>query len=586
MPSNIWTYSGEAGKRLDSTVRPFDLPGAQVAFPALATEVWRWAVDLADIVPATEPFPEKGQVVSLVRNGVRFFRGHAMMPRQDGYKLGIQVVGPWHWMEKIPLSKAVTLDAASGGGSGQRATLGFPAQSLTTSLGTLIDRMIALGVPIVKGTIATTFNSIPITVNQGSCAQALTDLVRKVGDMAVWFDHSGSGFPILNITRRKTGLSVGTAAAVTLDVSQLAPEFQCIPEDDWRVSQVRVPYLDRAPNGSRRNQEQKSGTEETGHVLLLTASGEELDSFLPEEKLDSVNIRTLATNATTAQFLDFLNTADPLLANLRQKYGFAWYGGNVVGQYLTTHAVASGASLPYLNTKPTGSTTMAQLPTTAPMVKINGTPIVGTKHIVTSADAIPDWMRTENGITVHDAELVCEVFVTLQWDETDFPGGQPDHIPGLVEFAGQSGGLQNRYNTFGNTYDRISHFIYTSTVRVKLIDASYPALSTVYRQPSYTFIAPPAGFATGILEARNWTPHVGSVSLVEEECGATRYLGKVLNITGADPSFASMRAMIQSETLDLDSGTTRLALGPPAVLEFGTLLDQQETNPNQQIVYL
>ncbi|MCW1913740.1 hypothetical protein OJ996_09150 [Luteolibacter sp. GHJ8] len=583
MPSNIWTYSGEVGKRLDGNMRPFDPVGAQISFNALDSDIWSWSVDLADIVPGSEIYPEKDQVVSLFRNGQRFFRGHALMPRQDGYRIGVQVVGPWHWMNKIPLSKAVTLDAASGGGTSQRASIGFPAQSLTTSLGTLIDRMIALGVPIQKGTIATTFTSIPLTLRQGSCADAFVHLARKVGDMSMWIDYSGTGLPRLNITRRKAGLSVGTAEAITLDVSQLAPQFKCIPEDDWRVSLVRVPYFDRAPNGLRRNQEQKAGTPELGHELLLTASGDELDTFLPEEKLDSVQVKTMASNANAADMFAFLNTADPLLADLRSRVGFNWYR-NVARDVSAQHGVTTGTPLLYHDTNPSSFSTPVNFPTAPPVLKRkDGTTLAGVWHIVTNDATIPDWFKEENGITVEEVDLVAQTYVSIAWKSAE--GVLPVFSP-LDEYAAASQSKQGRHNLFASTYNMISHFIRQSTIRVKVLNASYPGLTTVYRQPSYTFISPPAGFAQGILEARNWTPHVGALTLEEEDCGGQRYLGRVINVTGADPTFATMRAMVQSETLALDTGTTTIALGPPARLEFPNLLDQQSTNPNNQIVYL
>jgi hypothetical protein len=580
----IWTYQGEAGKALDATVRPFAVEAARCRFAALEADVLSWVVKMPRLVPNVV-VPEEGQLVTLYRNGSRFFRGRALRPQQAGHAMACAVEGPWQWMEREPLSSAVTLHANSGGGTGARASYAFPAQSMTVSLTTLINRMIALGAPFTLGTIATTFSCLPVTLKQGSFAAALTELVRLIGDMAVWFDYSGTGNPSLNITRRLAGLAAGSAETVTIDARDLEPGgLNIVPQDELRVAQVRVPYLDRATNGSRRYQEQKSGTAEAGHVLLLTASGDELDTFLPDEKLDSVNLQTIPTNSTPAQFLTFLNAADPVLAKLRAKWGFQWYGANVVGQYLTSHAVANGSSLPYHNSAPSGSSVPAQFATTAPAVKINGVPIAGTKHIISNDATVPEWMRTENEITVYEAELVSEVYVTLQWDQEDFPGGQPN-IPGLIEFAGESGGVQNRWNTFGSAYERVSHFVYTSAVRVKLIDTAYSALTTVYRTPEYQFIAPPSGFAAGLLAARDWTPHKGSLAWKEAAAGGTRYLGKMVNVTNADPEWATMKAMIQSEELDLFSGVTRLQLGAPARLAFPSLLDQVRTHSNNQITF-
>lgn len=584
--ANIWTYQGEAGKALDATVRPFEGEAGRVIFKALDADVFSWQVTLAQLVRGSELVPQEGQLVSLFRNGVRFFRGRALLPEQNGYGISVAVEGPWQWMEREPLSSAVTLDAASGGGTGARASYGFATQSMTTSLTTLLNRMIALGAPFTLGTIATTFSCIPVTLKQGSFAAALTELVRLIGDMSVQFDYSGSGNPVLNITRRKSGLAEGSATVVTIDARQLeAGSFRVTPQDELRLAQVVVPYLDRAVNGARRNQEQKAGTAEAGHVLLLTASGSELDTFLPDEKLDAVNIQTIATNAGAAAMLAFLNTADPVLAKLRADFGATWYGGNVVGQYLTTHAVATGASLPFHSSAPSSSSVPNQQATIAPAFTVNGAPLSGVKHIITNGASVPDWFRSENGITVYDGEVVCDVYVSLQWQAADFPGGQPN-IAGLAAFVPScQTARENMWNTYGSTYESISHFIYRVVRPVKMIDVSYPVLSPVYRQPEYQFIAPPSGFAQGLLEARNWTPHKGTIGWKEQDAGGTRYMGKVVNLTNAETSFATMRAMIQSEEVDLANATTRLQLGAPARLSFPDLLSQVRTHSNDQIQF-
>ncbi|HRE15294.1 MAG TPA: hypothetical protein PLD37_13950, partial [Usitatibacteraceae bacterium] len=70
--------------------------------------------------------------------------------------------------------------------------------------------------------------------------------------------------------------------------------------------------------------------------------------------------------------------------------------------------------------------------------------------------------------------------------------------------------------------------------------------------------------ARQLYEERSTVPWEGSVSLEEEECGARRYLqDRVINLTGGRPEWASMRAVVQGETLDIATGTTTLKLGPP-----------------------
>lgn len=580
---NIWTYQGEVGGGLDGNVRSFEGESGRVVFQTLDADEFTWSVTLAQMVRGSELVPSEGQLVTLYRNGVRFFRGRALLPEQNGFGISCKVEGPWQWMEREPLSSAVTLHSNSGGGTGARASYAFPQQSMTVSLTTLINRMIALGAPFSLGTIATSFTCLQVTLKQGTFANALTELVRLIGDMSVWFDYSGSGNPSINITRRLSGLAAGSAEVVTIDARELEDgQFRVTPQDELRVAQVRVPYLDRATNGSRRYQEQKSGTAEAGHVLLLTASGTELDTFLPDEKLDSVNIQTLATNASNADTLAFVNVAEPFIKQLRMAYGTNWHGTSQSGLYASTFFMG-GASLSYHSTAPNNFATPATYPTIGKTFQVNGQTIGGTKYIVTSDTALPDWFRSDNGIIVYDATLTTDLVVKFEWQGSSAPIG---NLPGLAEYAARCRKLiENMYNLYGSGNPRVNYYVYGTSIPVKLIDISYQVLTTVYRRPDYQFIAPPSGFAAGLLGARNWTPHKGTIGWREQDAGGTRYMGKVVNLTNAEPSFASMRAMIQSEEVDLASGATRLQLGAPARLAFPNLLDAVRTHSNDQIIF-
>ncbi|QJE95951.1 hypothetical protein [Luteolibacter luteus] len=574
MPANIWSYAGEAGKRLNGNARPFTGDSAQFDFIALNIDRCRWEVPLRNFVPGAEEFPEEGQTVSFYRNSQRFFFGHALRPDRNGNRVNVDVVGPWHWLEKIQLTTAITLDAASGGGSGVRTTIGFPAQSMTVSLGTLIDRCIALGVPMIKGTIATCFACIPITLNQGSCAQAISELVRLIGDMVVSFDYTGAGFPVINITRRLAGLSVGSMSAVTLDASIFTPgQFKLTPMDELRASQVRVPFYDRGPTGARRYQEQKAGTAELGHVMILTASGKELDTFLPEEKLDGYVLQTAATSGTT--FKNWvLNKSGSIVA-----------AGQVAGippQSLPLNIGPVALSYQTYNQDLPG--TNKTIPIAGPKF-LNGqgqTVSTAGKNILVS-DNLPEWLKDQ--FVVEEVTVVCPVY--YEWRERNWPGGVWEQVPQWwysVQWAGDiAAGFKGSSST---NYASYRLFIHNAEIRAYLINASAPAGQQIYRQPDYTFIAPPAGFATGLLNARNWTPYQGTCGWMEQDCGAQRYANKLISVVGADPEFESMGAMVQSETLNIRSGVTTLRLGPPQRHSFRDLTQAVRSNSNDQVVFL
>jgi len=579
MPTNIWTYSGESGKRLTEAVRPFLGGGDAIEWNSLGLDRWTWSVPLKSLSPTTEEFPEEGQLVTLYRNGQRFFRGHALRPDQNDYSMSIDVVGPWHWLEKIPLTTAVTLDAASGGGAGVRTTIGFATQSMTTSLGTLIDRCIALGAPMIKGTIATTFSCIPLTVNNGSCADAIATLVRMIGDMSVWFDYStGSGHPYIHVSRRLSGLAAGSMADVTLAAADFTPgQFKVVSQDELRVSQVRVPYYDRGVTGARRFQEQKSGTEEIGHVMILTASGKELDTFLPEEKLDSYVLQTVATSGTALK--NWIMNRDGNIVSAGQLAGISPQSlplgiGPATLQYQT-----KSSDLPTLN-KSIPVAAVSFLNSQGQTVSTSG------KNILISP-SLPEWLKDQ--YTVEEVSIVGSLYYDYKESTYTSAGGTPTihQLPTWwysIQWTGtDDAGFRG---TSSSNYSGYELFTHNFEIPAYLINASAPSGSTIYRDPDYTFISPPSGFSAGLLAARNWTPYKGSCGWKEQDCGAVRYMGKTVSITGADAELATMRAMVSSERLSLSTGATRLTLGPPSRLAYRTLLEAVRPNPNEQIVYL
>lgn len=573
---NIWTYQGEAGKALDASIRPLDGSSVKILFPALGVEMASWFHRRRNLTEGGLALPQAGQVVSIFRDGARFFRGTALRPDFEDFTVGVQIAGPWKWLEDTGLSIDVTLAASSGGGTGPRATMGFPAQSMTTSLGALINRCIALGAPFTRGTIAATFACIPITINQRSCAVALSELVRLIGDMTVWFDHSGGGLPILNITRRRAGIS-GSATAVTLDAGDMEPgKFKVVPMDELRVSQVRVPFITRAPAGNRLYQEQRAGTAEAGHVLLLTASGEEVDTFLPNDKAQSYLMQT--TGVSGAALKTWVMNRDSNIVAAAQAVGL------------------TPAALP-INIGPAGlgyANPSSNLPNLNKTVSVPSTRFLNAagQNVSTSgmqllaSEALPEWLK--NQYTVVPVKVTGSLY--FEFKESDYDNRVltnsyqvPSWWYGVQWSSTDGAGFKGTNN---RDYSGYQVFIHNFELDAVLINTSVPAPTTIYEAPKYQFIQPPAGFAQGLLDARKDTPYQGILGWQEQECGATRYMGKVINVTGSDPAFASMRAMVQSEELDLESGRTTLRLGPPARHDFPSLLEQTPAFSAQQIVYL
>lgn len=71
------------------------------------------------------------------------------------------------------------------------------------------------------------------------------------------------------------------------------------------------------------------------------------------------------------------------------------------------------------------------------------------------------------------------------------------------------------------------------------------------------------GLAQTLYTARATAPHEGRITLTAAEAGAVSYLGAVVRLSHAErPEWSSMRALVQGESLRIDSGMTTVTFGP------------------------
>jgi hypothetical protein len=151
---------------------------------------------------------------------------------------------------------------------------------------------------ITGGSTVGTYFDIPrVTLNQSTCAQVISELVRLVPDTMTYFDYTNST-PTFNVVRR----AAATTRTLTIGTSPVE-DFDVNPMIELQVSQVVLPYVTRDTNGLTSYQTQSSGTAATGKVQVLTISGPELDTFLPNEYFDSA---TLTGFPLSTQFEDYV----------------------------------------------------------------------------------------------------------------------------------------------------------------------------------------------------------------------------------------------------------------------------------------
>jgi hypothetical protein len=109
---------------------------------------------------------------------------------------------------------------------------------------------------------------------------------------------------------------------------------------------------------------------------------------------------------------------------------------------------------------------------------------------------------------------------------------------------------------------------------------------TIYAPSDYSFIFPPSGLAAFLQAAQNWLPYEGNINLVQEDVGGTRYRGCKINVTNSASVWTSMGALVESETIDIQTGTTSINLGCPPRNDYRTIVDKIRKTSQDNIVYV
>jgi len=636
--SVAWTIQGEAGKTLDATVRTLEslaIDTASLNFRSLDADELTITISPKDVT--TTMVAELGQTVTLFRNGTRFFHGHVIdNPVQitsSGQTISIVIAGPWWWLDRINLTSSKT-DAT--GATADRMSYIFGTTSggvnLKTAIENLMDRAIVLGAPFQRGSVATFFDVPRITLNQCSCAQALSELIRLVPDTMTYFDYSTTP-PTMIVTRRSTAtvetLTVGTSPIESISIKPLW---------EMKVDQVVLDYNTRDVRGLTQYVAQTSGTAAPARIHKLTVSGQELDTFIPNSVYDRYNLKTTPASSTPAIFIV---GKDSDCAAAIKKYGFSEGSLPVgVGPYsIGTSGVATAKSTSYLLEDGT-------------FANISG------KYLITGENP-PSW---DTGYTFEKVTITGEIFYlfTASRNTSGFgstityyslPAWWYDipWVKKIVSAASETvGAYQYSYDFFskpfsisgylvngtkpftggtgtGNTTTQFTmpvgfetsdnYYVgakvqvgtnptntytittYVGSTRRATISGTFPVAMNgftftlidgcpIYKPADFSFIAPPAGLAANLKGAQDFVPYAGSIDLKEQDVGGTRYRGKVVNIANSFTAYSTMKALVSSESLDIKSGGTSIELGTPPRLDFRSFTDRIRRTPQDNFEYL
>lgn len=310
-----WYLKGESGATLDETQREMytlNIDSAGLKFGSMELDELTWSARTTDATGAGTIVPDSGQVVELWKDTERKFIGHVLYPRVGSKQIRIKAVGPWWWMTRIPLTDDQVDDT---GAIAERVNYVFPTGSHKDKIEALLNRAIAQGVPMRLGTVDATFDTPNMSLAEQNCAQAMAELMAWLPDAVMWFDYSdtsGSGLPIVNVSRRgnmdATTYAVGVDAVIDTDIT---------PRLDLEVTYSRLDYVIRnATTGKPQWATQFSGTEVTGKRQIVTVSGPEITDFLPPELAERVPIYTSSTTPGT-----ILTACFPELQKLFSKHG-------------------------------------------------------------------------------------------------------------------------------------------------------------------------------------------------------------------------------------------------------------------------
>lgn len=647
----VWTIAGEAGKAWNATAQTLAyraIDGAQLDFRSLDADTLTLAIVPEDFTTYT--MPELGQVIKLYRNGTLFFTGHVtdapFSVQANAQAVSVVVSGPWWWLERI---NYVTTQTDGTGATASRMTGVFgdatSGTNLKTAIETAIDRAVVLGAPIANiaggSTVATYFQVPRVTLNQGTCAFVMTELVRLVPDTMVYFDYS-TATPTMIVTRRGVAttrtLTIGTDPIESMDVR---------PIFEMKVEQVVLPYVGRDILGRTQFNSQSSGSAATGKIQVVTMSGPELDTFLPNDLFEKATVRTASS---IGQF----GVLGDRQFDAARELGLTTIGVSL-SNYVWSFAYTIGQlpSLGSFRTIPASSLSNAK-----------GDPVSPTGLYYTLGDNLPEWAIEEYGLIpvtlagtfydtwksetkyynaggYYESTEFYEIpawhpSVTLKLTESGYRGSRTEadsvklytgtinvtgylsatsyHWAGTVR-AGSGAttivlattasatddfyvGLTVTWRVTGGARFTDTITDYVGSTRAATLSQTWSAAQRpatgqtyelqghpLYRPADYTFIAPPANLAANLLAAQNFTPYEGSVVIVQETAGATRYRGCKVNIANSITAHSSMAALVSGETLDLKSGITQITLGTPPRVDYRTFVDRIRKTPQDNIVF-
>lgn len=518
--------------------------------------------------------PTLRQEITLYRDGVSFFFGNVTnirsMISSGSHEHQVTVSGPWWFLEKVAFTS--TLQSSSGN-SGERISyvFGSPSlgQQLKTSIEQAIDRANQIGCPIASisgGSSVAVMHTFPrITLNQSTCGQVIAELVRLVPDAMTYFDYAT--YPAkLKVVRRST------CATITFD-QDISPitSIDINPIIELEAQQVELPSISRDSTGRTIYNIQSSGSSQSGKNItkrqVITISGPELDTFLPNDLFETQTI------STSSQFVNYAHDSDSLCVQVAAKYGYSRLPISINSSY---QSLSDKRQAGPFASQPNGNYTNIFIGGYSIQRTSNNEYLTGYK-IITSQDPA-DW----TGVVVVDATISGQM-----WHIHNFDNGHATTFYPIPPWLGEA-----QFTRALTGYSGTSQFAASQAISVKSfkfnakVTNGVDGSTTVTKPADYSFINPPTGLAGFLLSTQNWTPYEGSIQLEQDDVGAVRYVGSKINIINSLSAFSTMGALVSGESLEIETGRTTISLGAPPRNDYRTLVDKIRKTSQDNIVYI
>ncbi|MFU8894000.1 MAG: hypothetical protein ACNA8L_10265 [Luteolibacter sp.] len=552
--SDEWTLTGEAGKAVDATprtLRAMQAEGLQVDYESLATDEMTWTLWLDDPADAEGILPEIGQTMTLRKGSARVFHGHCTRraPRFSAGRRGYDVTisGPWYFLVNTSISSEIP-DATTV--QQERAVFLFDTGTPSSHLAALITRAAALGLPVSLGTIAETFLIPRLSLREMSFAEAISEVMRWVADGMIYVDYSGEGHPAICMQRRNA------ATTITIDPAVFAAnEISIAPRYDLLVEELSVFWARRETIGNDRvtvydGQTVGSTSSPLPTRQILTSTGPEIDTFLPQDLADSVVVRSEPFDPATAlaRDHDILRSANANVQIVESQFQDVL---NTAGTGL------SGG----------GSVTTINWPETA-LLRVtdrDGNPInLAQWPFVLSKGEVRNWWE-KDGIEYIEGRVTGVIVESTV-------NGPADWHPEWAVLLGQQ--VRSHLFTNGGSIKQRKHVAATVSAPVVFVKTLWSADTTLIRSEDWGWFNPPEGLAANLLATQDWLPWQGLIPGATDDFPTSNAVGSLLNISNWLPETADMRGMIAGYTIRPATGQVWWRLGPPARHSYRDLVNR------------